>query len=130
MSDRAWWVSVGVTLLALVLLGLSGCAGNREWTKFNTVAQTTYTALHVVDWMQTRQIAKNPDKYTEGVNPILGEHPSVGRVDAWFVAAGLANFGISYALPHPYREMWQVGSSGVEIQMFMMNKAAGIAIKW
>ena len=40
----------------------------------------------IVDWSQTRYIAKNPDKFYE-MNPLLGKHPSVLRVNLHFFLA-------------------------------------------
>ena len=47
--------------------------------------------LLVIDWQQTRTIAKNPDKWRE-LNPLLGEHPPLRLVNGYFalVLAGLA----------------------------------------
>ena len=53
-----------------------------------------------VDWLQTIQIAKHPERWFER-NPILGTHPSVGRVCAWFAlcAGGIA--ALEFYVPKP-----------------------------
>jgi hypothetical protein len=48
--------------------------------------ELAFQALLIADWKQTRQIARAPDRYFER-NPILGNHPSVGRVDTYLFAA-------------------------------------------
>lgn len=44
---------------------------------------TAAAVLTVADWAQTRYIARNPNDYRE-LNPILGSHPSVGKVNIYF----------------------------------------------
>ncbi len=54
--------------------------------------------LHCVDWLQTRNIAKTPDRWREK-NPILGRHPTLKQVNWWFgtsAAAIMFMFYLSY----------------------------------
>ncbi len=44
--------------------------------------------LLAIDWLQTLTIARNPGRWRE-LNPLLGEHPSVARVNAWFAFVAL-----------------------------------------
>ena len=57
---------------ALLLVSFSSQAD--EWTESDIKYEAAYLALHTVDWGQTRNIAKNPSRYSE-VNPVLGKHP-------------------------------------------------------
>ena len=41
--------------------------------------------LLVIDWAQTLMIARHPHRWREQ-NPILGPHPTVAQVHAYFVA--------------------------------------------
>ena len=54
--------------------------------------------LLVIDWRQTLTIARNPQRWYER-NPILGEHPSAGRVHAWFALVSIATALAAYLLP-------------------------------
>lgn len=45
-------------------------------------------ALTTVDWLQTVYIARHPARYFER-NPILGMHPSVRQVNAYFAFCGV-----------------------------------------
>lgn len=63
------------------------------------------TTLNIIDWGQTLDIADKPDEFRE-VNPILGEHPSKGRVNTYFALASLAKLGITHILPSKYRKWW------------------------
>ena len=78
----------------------------------------------VIDWSQTRYIAKHPsaryvsisdghrEKHTEAgfieTNPFLGDHPSVREVDHYFAVSALVQFGIAHVLPTRWRNTWQV----------------------
>ena len=68
--------------LALILL-LCGCA---NWTPADTQRQIAITALHGIDWAQTRS-AVGDDRFEE-VNPILGSDPTRQQVDL-FMGVGL-----------------------------------------
>ena len=97
------------------------------WTWGDTVLQTIYTTFHVMDWSQTLHIARNPQKFTEA-NPILGKHPSEGRVNSYFALTLLGHTGISYLLPKPYRTIWQGTWIYVEYDVVQQNREAGIGI--
>lgn len=108
-------IPVALVLATLVsdhFLGIAH-AGGRDWTTMNTTLQLTWSAMHLIDWSQTRTIAKNPDIYYEKVNPVLGKHPSVGKVDTWMASTLVANAAFAYLLPHPYREVFQGLSIGM-----------------
>ena len=73
-------------LLALLLTvaSITAQADNRPWTDSEKKLFVAHTALVAADWGQTRSIAKHPDIYEEA-NPLLGKHPSTGKVDAFFI---------------------------------------------
>lgn len=109
-----------------------------DWTTTDTALQVTYSVLHVMDWLQTRQIAANPDRWHE-TNPILGEHPSKGKVDAYFATTLIAHTAISYLLPKevdalgykvPARNIWQMVWIGVEAGYVAHNYSLGIQAKF
>jgi hypothetical protein len=49
--------------------------GNKEWKSDDTAIQTAVNLFIMADWMQTRNIASNPDKFYE-TNNFLGPHPT------------------------------------------------------
>lgn len=63
---------------------LNAHAETKEWSRNDTIRQGIVTSLFVADWRQTQHIVKNPGHYSER-NPILGEHPSMRRVNALFI---------------------------------------------
>src|SRR3990167_2148379 len=104
----------------LVFFCLVSVAHADEWTKADTYRQAAVTTLLVADWAQTRYIAKRPcenagggtqcqDPYLEKglALPFIGEHPSVGRVNSYFIAGILGNYAISHTLPRDWRNAWQ-----------------------
>lgn len=96
-----------------------------EWTTEDTYREVTYLALHMADWSQSLDIADNPGKWHEH-NPVLGSHPSRGKVNTWFAVTGLLHPVVSYVIPRPYREIWQYITIGVEIGCVGSNFNAGI----
>lgn len=96
----------------------------KDWTNADTARETAYTVLHIADWGQTRYIAKNPQFYEQ--NPLLGEHPSVGRVDTYFISGLIAHTAISYALPPKYRRIWQYIGIVMEGGVVAHNTSIGV----
>ncbi len=112
--------------LLLFLVFLSSPAAARDpWTKTDTAFQLTWTAMKILDWSQTRRIAKEPGRFYEG-NPILGDRPSVRKVDAYHAATLAGNWAIAYALPKPYRRYWQVLSIGITGYCVTINFRIGL----
>ena len=112
----------------LAFFGLfAGQAAAGDWTNADTARQAAYLTLHAADWGQTRNIAKRPDEFYE-VNPILGEHPSIRRVDSYMAFSALAHTAISYALPPKWRRRWQYASITVKAGIVGWNYSAGLKI--
>lgn len=115
-------------VFALLLQGCAGLRGLRDpWTGTDTVLQATYTALHVMDWSQALHIARNPKTHTEG-NKVLGEHPSTGRVNAYFATTLALQTIIPMKLNKPWRNIWQ--GTWIINQYFIVqhNRRAGLGI--
>lgn len=109
-------------IAALCLPLIIGCAG---WTTADTYRETAYMAMHVADWGQTLDIADHPEKWHEH-NPILGNNPSRGRVNAYFITTAVLHPVVSAALPEPYRKWWQYGTIGLEAVCVGNNARIGI----
>jgi len=76
----------------------------------------------VIDWAQTRTIAKNPWKWTE-LNPIIGSHPSLAKVNTYFVIVIALSF-VLYWFP-----IWLVSIFvAVEAVVVVRNFTLGISI--
>src|SRR6266853_3835043 len=83
----------------------------RGWSNDDVQRQLGYSLLHGIDWAQTRTIAKNPNQLHE-TNPILGEHPSVGKVNNYFLSTLLGHWFLANALPPDARKLFQQGTIG------------------
>lgn len=64
-------------------------------------AERTWQSLHLVDTLQTVQLARHSECYREA-NPltraIIGRHPSGAEVVAWGIAFGIAHNAVSRRL--------------------------------
>lgn len=112
----------------LILLFPSLCFAG-DWTETDTAYQVAYTALLAMDCAQTRWGASHPSQFEE-INPILGKHPSKGKINNVCVATGIGHFGISYVLPIGARRLWQSG--GIIIEAFAVgnNKSVGVKMQF
>lgn len=116
-------------LLALILLASSNVAfaEHDEWTADDTKRQAVYLVLHTIDWGQTRNIANNPKQYYE-INPVIGEHPTTGRVNGYFLATALLHTGIAYVLPADWRKSFQYVTIVIEAGVTNRNRNLGVKI--
>ena len=118
-------------LIALLLVSTQAFAD--EWRTADSYREGVFLGLHAWDYLQSRQIAKNPNPpghaYYES-NSLLGEHPSVAEVNRYFIISGLLQAGIAYKLPPPWREAFQYVSIGDKIISIRTNWFIGIHGKW
>ena len=83
-------------------------------------------ALHAVDYLQTREIARNP-AFIER-NPILGETPSQAAIATYFLSTGLLLYT---ACKHNYGgALLQYGWLVVEAGAVTNNIAIGVKISF
>jgi hypothetical protein len=125
---------ISIPLFCLFLL--AGQSRADEWTGKDTAWEATYLLLHVADWGQTLYIARHPDQYYE-VNPILGKHPSRGRVNTYFALTGLVHVAGAVLLPTKFelfnvkfnpRRAWQF--SGIYVEAFVVQHNYRVGIKF
>lgn len=139
MRESIGWLAVtaGQVLLGLVVtscparaegLNLPESTWAKDWTREDTNRQAVVTALLVVDWGQTRYIAKHPEFHE--TNPLLGEHPSIGQVNNYFVASILAHATVSMILPPDWRKGWQYIWIGIEADTVDRNRHIGIKVSF
>ena len=114
-------------IIAILFILLPMTCFAEDWSKQDTYREVTWQVLHVVDIGQTRDIAKNPNRFHE-INPILGKHPSVEKVDRYAIVSSLVHFGISYLLPKKQREWWQYVSIGISTRLVSHNYNIGLKV--
>ena len=115
-------------ILILLFIPVMGNAADK-WDNTDIGLAASALALRTMDWRQSREIAENPLIFRE-INPMLGDHPSTGQVDAYFAVSALAQIGIAHVLPSKWRKIWLscwIGMSGATVYR---NNAVGLGIKW
>lgn len=125
------WIKVGACWALLLLLGiiLFSDAKADDWTKADTIRQTTWTALHIADMGTTLDISRNCDKYIE-LNPILGKCPSQEKVVGFFLLTGWLHYEVSQLLSPKDRKIWQyitIANTGYWVQN---NLSIGLKIEF
>jgi hypothetical protein len=122
-----------------------------DWTTGDTVRQGILTGLFMVDWGQSRWIAKNcqppvtvatdvlsPTGFASIMGPapcveknkFLGAHPSVAQVNTYFSVSIVGHAAISYVLPKGWRETWQYVWIGAEASTVRKNYLMGVQFSW
>lgn len=115
-------------LVLAVCVGLWAPAGRvwaGDWSSADSARQWTYTALHIADWGQTLDIVGRPDEYHE-TNPLLGEHPSRGKVNRYMATTLAAHWLIASWLPAKPRRAFQYVTLTVEAGMVAHNYRLGV----
>lgn len=127
-----------ILVIAFLLLFCGSSQAFDEWTTEDTLWQAAVVALEIVDWGQTRYIARNPDDWYE-MNPLLGRHPSTDQVDAYFAGGILIKAAVAYMLPTKYkifgyemnpRRLWQMANIGGSGACVAWNFSAGIRMEF
>jgi hypothetical protein len=103
---------------------MNGPYKSQPWSYREKINEATWQGIHFLDFLQTEKIASHPDLYHE-VNPLLGPHPSKGKVALYFASGALVHLGVTSILPPPYREAFQyttlVYSSGCVTINFLVG---------
>ena len=103
-------------------------ASEQEWSTTDTVVEAATYGVMYADYKQTVEIAKNdtPGRDYSERNPLLPRHPSIGRVNSIFILAALSHPVISYALPQPFRAVWQYTYISLEGYCIYINHRIGL----
>jgi hypothetical protein len=116
-------------LIVMLVLSSYGIASADEsgWTRQDTYRHAALTMVMAVDYLQTVEISRNPDHYYER-NPILGRHPSVAEVSAYFALSYVVVTAVAYAMPDDWRPWFQYAVIGVESAAVGNNLYLGIGL--
>lgn len=114
------------TILTVLLCLFVGLSHADEWDSTDKKLFATSELLLLADWSQTRQVAKNPQHYSE-TNILLGEHPSVGKVDVYFTSVLIGNYFLTDYL-ESNRKSYLYGIIGVQLIVVGHNKQLGLKI--
>jgi hypothetical protein len=99
-----------------------------EWSDANKVLEALYLIPHYLDWKQTRWGSRHPDQFEER-NPILGNSPSQGKVDAYFAITPILKYLLGNAIPNPERYGLQGAAIGLESATVHENRRQGVPTK-
>lgn len=118
-----------VAALLFLFFAASPVWATDSWDRTDIMLGAVALTATVVDWGQTRYIAKHPDQFRER-NSSLGEHPGTGRIDTYFAGVMVGSAVIAHILPSHYRK-WFLGSLAVlEIGVTMHNRNIGIKVSF
>ena len=112
-------------IFGALLWGLCSVANGGE---FKPAEQSAVTALLVLDWGQTRYIARS-DQYHE-VNPLLGRNPSTGDVDKYFAGSILLYNAMAYYLPPKWSKRLSYFVGGMEVIVVGNNARIGVKLQF
>ena len=115
-------------LILLFLVSLPAKAVD-PWSHEDKVRLAIWGTLQTVDWLQTRNIAKHPDQWYE-TNPRLGNHPTPGEVNRFFLTTTATHILIANFLPSEYRKVFQYLSIGYEFSYVERNYRIGIKMEF
>lgn len=116
-------------IILMVMALAASTAHADDWRTEDTQCEIAYQVVAAMDWAQTRNIARNPGRWEEQ-NPVLGKHPSVGEVDAYFAVMGVLHYAVSEALPVEYRSAWQYVSIILESRSVVNNYSIGLSMRF
>ena len=122
-----WMIRAAAALALLAPFGT--LRAEDEWTAEERTTFAVSSVLLVADWAQTRQIARNAQQFRE-TNPVLGDHPGMGRVNTYFATALLLNYVIGNSLSNGWRRAWFVGVGGVEASVVQRNLSIGLKLNF
>lgn len=102
--------------LLLVLCSHALCGAAEPWDKTDKTLLATGLVLKTVDYFQTQEVARDPDRWE--VNPVMGKHPSRGKVNRYFAVSAIVQWGVAHFLPSSWRKPWLgfwIGVSGTNV---------------
>jgi len=127
VRDNAFSAVLQATYIFVAVL-VFACTAHADEGTWNTTDKALLAAVetsYYIDYRQTRQIALNPRRYYEH-NQIMGEHPSVGRVNNYFLASAIGTYLLADILPDRYRRLFLAGALTVEVVTVVHNHKVGL----
>jgi len=129
MTNEAlkWLWRLVITLWFLGHMFYMGTTHAAEWSPADTKREIAWQAIHALDWGQTRYIAKHPDEFSER-NFILGDHPSVGQVNTYFVLTGALHYWLMRRVEPETRKLLQWVTIGFGASNVANNYHLGVRV--
>ncbi len=120
-----------IVILFFILAAPAFASDNSKWTWGDTALEAAFAGITAMDWDQTRALANHYDPYVWETNPLLGHHPSVSRVNAYFPLYIVTHAAVAYVLPKPWRTIFQSIWIGYESDQVYNNRkkySAGVCL--
>lgn len=96
-----------------------------DWSTDDTVRETVFVGLQIIDYKQTLDIKNHPG-YSE-TNMFMGKHPSDVRIRNHFIISTALNIAVARVLPAGWpRQTLQYGTIAAEVFMIAKNRRIGI----
>jgi hypothetical protein len=97
------------------------------------VTEWVYQGASFADMLTTLDIAKHPNLVEE--NPLMGQHPSDGKVLGYFAATGVLHYLVTRELvresvPAPIVQTWEALGIGLEVGMVAHNYSIGLRARF
>jgi hypothetical protein len=115
---RAWLLGA-----LLGLCGLSAQAAD-PWSAQDKGREAVYLTTWALDWGQTRDIENHPGLYE--TNRFLGEHPSRGDINRYFLGGAVLHLVMVHYLPARYRPAFQYLTIGMQVGTLDNNYRLGL----
>ena len=133
-KKRRWrWI-----VAVLALFTVPAAEASETLSRQDIALEAVYQLTAAADWGQTRWMTQHwhwaepgprgslHPKERHEINPLLGDHPSIGRVNAYFLACGITHALITAALPARWRPYWQGAGIVLEVSFVAHNAALGV----
>ena len=113
----------------LLLLSFISSANAEPWSKWDTALGSAAVSTLVIDWDQTRYMAKYPGEFREDgiiAKRFIGEHPTTGQVDRYFLAYAATTLLVADWLSPPLRKGFLALTTVVQIGYVSHNYRIGV----
>jgi len=114
-------------ILGVLTLWMICTPAKAEWTHDDTVRQSIFLGLKVIDGLQTHEIVKHPDKFKEA-NPFLPEHPTMGQVNRFILVGAIVPSLMAYWFEGDTRKGFQYGIILAQGAVDISNWKVGVRI--
>ena|SRR5258708_664024 len=118
-----------IKLIPLILLFYSLASNAGEWDKIDYSLLGIAGTGIILDWGQTRYVVKHPQTFHE-LNPGLGNPPSMGSVNKFFLGRLALHGTAAYILPDPFRKIWLGGEIMIRFNAVKNNRSIGVGFNF
>lgn len=98
-----------------------------KWTKSEKVKEACWMILHAVDYKQTQYAMGKPNEFKE-LNPLLGEHPSEGRLNTFALVGAILHIASTHYIEN--RSIWLNITLGIKIICVGNNFYVGAKVEF